>query len=300
MEIFLPKHIGFCFGISTAVNECYNQLKNKSKKLLIFGEVANNPDVIEDLQLLGAKIIHDIEEIKSNAIVLIRAHGVERKVIDYLKKNNIAYIDKTCPKINIIYKIIENDILNEKKIIIMGNKEHPEVLGIASRTEYNAIIFKDIEELKIFLKEKYKKEYEYSMVFQTTFNINKYNKIIDLINNKFKNIKVHNTICNSTYNRQEEMKKIAPKMDEVIIIGGKNSSNSNKLYEIAKESCSKVQFIEDGNELQLDNLTDRKKILIGSGSSTPKNTIDSVIKKIVCFCQRKNIEFIVREESNEY
>lgn len=299
MEIILPKHLGFCFGVSIAVNECYNQLNNKNKEILIFGEVANNPTVIEDLKLLGAKIVHNIKEIKNDALIIIRAHGVERKVIEYLEKNNIKYIDKTCPKIKIIYEVIKNELSNKKKIIIMGNKLHPEILGITSRTDYSALILNDIDELKQFLKDEYKKEYEYCMVFQTTFNINKYNDIINLIEKDLKNIKVYNTICSSTYNRQEEIEKIAISADAVIVIGGRNSSNSNKLYEIANQFCSNVQFIENDKELKLDVLKEEYKVLICSGSSTPQNTIDDVIEKIVCFGKKNNIEIIIREESNE-
>lgn len=289
MTGYVSKYCGFCFGVSLAVQAAYDESKNS--KLYMYGEVVHNPIVIKNLIENNVSVINDIEKISkiSSPKVLIRAHGVPECTIKSLEKFNSIIIDKTCPKVKRVHKIVSKAYEENKKIIIVGNPDHPEIIGINGWCNFSAAIVKNLEKAKEIISSLNPKDI-FCMVSQTTFNHEKYSKIYKFFTNYLENIEFHNTICNDTSNRQKEILTLSKKVDMVIIIGGKSSSNSTKLFEIAKENCKYAQHIETENDLDLSKFDLISTFAISSGASTPIESIKDVIDYIKKYCKKNNIQ----------
>lgn len=278
MRIYTCKYAGLCSGAKSAVDVAY---KNLNENLYMYGEVLHNPTVISQLKAKGAKIVNSINEIKyvenkDDIVLLIRAHGVSKSVIDDLKANNIKFIDKTCPEVKKIHDIVYDRSQKGSEIIIVGNKQHPEVVGIAGWTVKDPIIIADINEAKNTIPSLQTESKVYCIVVQTTYNRKKYDEIEKYCKRYLNNAEYFNTICLDTESRQIEVRDLSKQADVVIVIGGKSSSNSNKLYKIALDNCKNVQFIETYRELDFTNITIDSFIVIASGASTPESVINEV------------------------
>ena len=261
MEIIVGKTAGFCFGVSNAVNK----------------------QVTNDLISKGLTIINNIEEAKQN--VIIRAHGVTKETYDKAKELNLEVLDLTCPKVLKIHNIVEEYSNKGYYIFLIGQKEHPEVIGTISYCGKNADIIEKKEEIKEKLKKFYTSNINKLLVLaQTTFSVEKFNNIVtelkEQINNKNIEIEVKKTICDATRLRQEEASKIAKLVDIMIIIGGKNSSNTNKLYQISKQYCKNSILIETKDELDKEYVKKFQKVGIIAGASTSQKSIDSVVEML--------------------
>ena len=284
MEIIMGKNIGFCFGVKRALEGTLNESKKNNKVVYCLGELVHNKDVINDIKNNGIIIINDIDEIKeNNSKLIIRAHGVDKKIYAKAKQRNIDVIDFTCPLVNKIHNIVEKYKNQDYYIFLIGNKNHPEIIGTVSYCGDNYSIIENIEELEVNIDKLLKTEFKNLLVVvQTTFSTNKFNDMEKKINEKLNdklNIVIKNTICNSTEQRQIETEDLSKKVDLMIIIGGKNSSNTKKLHEIAKRYTNSL-LVESDKDVDLKLLDGCNKIGIMAGSSTPQSSIDLLVKKL--------------------
>lgn len=274
LNILLAKTAGFCFGVDRAVNSVYESVKKYKMPVYTLGPIIHNNEVVQDLSNKGVKTIQDLNEFVDNdAVLIIRSHGVSSEVYDKIKSNNILSVDMTCPYVKKIHRIVKEHCENGYKIIIVGDKNHPEVIGINGWCNNSAVIVNSLEEC--YVLEKYDK---ICIVAQTTFSIEKWEEIKNfLIHNKCNEYVEFNTICSATSERQREAAEIAKKVDVMIIIGGKHSSNTQKLYNICEQYCKNCHHIETVNDLNLDKIKKYENIGITAGASTPNWVINTVV-----------------------
>lgn len=273
MEIILAKSAGFCFGVKLAV-DCVTK-ESKTQKIFTYGPIIHNKHVIKELEKQGVEILENLDR-DIDAKVIIRSHGVPPSVYKLLEERNISYTDCTCPFVKKIHKIVNENYLDGKKIIIVGNKDHPEIIGINGFCDNTAIIVNSIEE---FNELNLDNNQQYVLVSQTTFDTTKFFIFMDTIKD-IPNIKIFNTICSATNDRQKEAIEIAKQVDYMIIIGDNLSSNTKKLYEISKKFCENTFLCERIQDLQLNIFKNNGKIGITAGASTPPAIIKEAIDKM--------------------
>lgn len=275
MEITVAKSAGFCFGVQRAVDSVYKELEENSGKIYTFGPIIHNEQVVEDLNKKGIEVIDTVEQLKEikEGTVVIRSHGVAKEIYDILEQQKLKMVDATCPFVKKIQNIVLDESNNGKTIIIIGNDNHPEVEGIKGWVNGEVIVINKEEQIeKLSLPEQTKA----CIVSQTTFNHNKFKYLVEIIRKKGYDITVVNTICNATHVRQVEAQKISSKVDGMIVIGGKNSSNTQKLYDICRNECENTFYVQTVKDLNLHELKSLKSIGITAGASTPKNIIEEV------------------------
>ena len=275
MEITVAKSAGFCFGVQRAVDSVYKELEENSGKIYTFGPIIHNEQVVEDLNKRGIEVIDTVEQLKKikEGTVVIRSHGVAKEIYDILEQQKLKMVDATCPFVKKIHNIVLDESNNGKTIIIIGNDNHPEVEGIKGWVNGEVIVINKEEQIeKLSLPEQTKA----CIVSQTTFNRNKFKYLGEIIGKKGYDITVVNTICNATHVRQVEARKISSKVDGMIVIGGKNSSNTQKLYDICRNECENTFYVQTVKDLNLHELKSLKSIGITAGASTPKNIIEEV------------------------
>lgn len=277
MEIIVGKTAGFCYGVKRAVDGAKEET-SKSKRVYCLGEIVHNKQVVEELANAGVTFISNIEEARGKTI--IRAHGVETNIYERAKKLNIKLIDYTCPNVLKIHKIANEYSKNGYFIFLCGSKKHPENIGTISHCGNNYFVIEKEDEtfkaLQYFKKSKLQK---LLLISQTTYSLEKFYVIEEIIKNELENDKeivIKNTICKATELRQKETEEISNKVDYMIIIGGTNSSNTKKLFDIAKSNCNNSICIETAKELNLQEIIKYKKIGIMAGASTPKKSIEEV------------------------
>ncbi len=276
MSVEIIKNAGFCFGVSRAVELLYKEIEKKDKQIYTLGEIIHNPDIINEVQTLGVKIADSAKDVQSGSTVVIRAHGTTKAEKEILDSKNVNVIDATCPFVSKIHDIVKERSDLGDFILIAGDKNHPEVAGIMSHAQ-NSTTFANYDELCEIAKNREDLLLKSTtFVWQTTFNLNEYHKCINFIKKIFKNAKVYDTICNATENRQKQTEELAKKSDAMIIIGGKKSSNTTKLFNVAKKFCKNTFFVENPNELPIKILYKFKKIGIAAGASTPNRIIEEV------------------------
>ena len=275
MEVILAKSRGFCFGVRRAVDTVYGQT-GKTGKLYTYGDIVNNEEVVGDLKKKGVSVINSMEELKraEKGMVIIRAHGVGKAVYEAIEKEGFELMDATCPFVKRIHKIVEEESKKGTQIVVIGNPAHPEVVGIAGWCHNPAIILETMEEAEKFTL---KGTQNVCIVSQTTFNYNKFQDIVEILKKKVYNVTVVNTICNATEERQKEAKEIAAAVDVMIVIGGRHSSNTRKLYEICSKECANTYFIQTLDDLHLEMPKSVRLVGITAGASTPKEIIEEVL-----------------------
>ena len=275
MEITVAKSAGFCFGVQRAVDSVYKELEENSGKIYTFGPIIHNEQVVEDLNKKGIEVIDTVEQLKKikEGTVVIRSHGVAKEIYDILEQQKLKMVDATCPFVKKIHNIVLDESNNGKTISIIGNDNHPEVEGIKGWVNGEVIVINKEEQIeKLSLPEQTKA----CIVSQTTFNHNKFKYLVEIIRKKGYDITVVNTICNATHVRQVEAQKISSNVDGMIVIGGKNSSNTQKLYDICRNECENTFYVQTVKDLNLHELKSLKSIGITAGASTPKNIIEEV------------------------
>lgn len=273
MKVELAKTAGFCFGVKRAVEKVYEQIGNKN--VYTFGPIIHNQEVVNELKKQDINVIESEEELSSlkEGTVIIRSHGVSKRIYDILKQKQLEYIDATCPYVKKIHKIVEEHSKKGYDIVIIGNNNHPEVEGIKGWCEGNVTVIETRKEAEEFLSNP---ETRLCIVSQTTFNYNKFKDLVEIISKKGYDIIVLNTICNATEERQMEAKQISSAVDAMIVIGDKHSSNTQKLYEICKKECEDTYYIETLNDLDMQSLKSVDSVGITAGASTPNNIIEEV------------------------
>lgn len=273
MEVLLAKTAGFCFGVKRAVDTVYEQAAKGN--VYTYGPIIHNEEVIKDLEKKGVHIIENEQELSEleKGTVVIRSHGVEKSIYDLIKKNSLKLVDATCPFVKKIHNIAARDSKEGKQIIIVGNREHPEVQGICGWCNTPPIVLETVEEAE---KLTISGEKPISLVSQTTFNYKNFNSIVEIFQKKGYNITVYNTICNATEERQKETASIAKQVDAMIVVGGKNSSNTQKLYNISKKECANTYYIQTLVDLDLAAFESVGRVGITAGASTPNQIIKEV------------------------
>lgn len=271
MKILIAKHAGFCFGVKRAIDEI-KKLNNK-KTVYVLGKLIHNPQVIANLEKKGVKSIGNLKKIKKGSTIIISAHGISDKIIKKLKKRNFEVIDCTCPLVKKVHNITKKEEKQGYTIIIFGDKEHTEVKGIKGNLK-SSIIISDINEVNNLDKKR-----KYCLVSQTTQNIEEFNKLINELKKSIKDLRIYDTICIPTKQRQLSSIEVAKKSDLMLVIGGKISANTKRLAQI----CSKftqTYHIETEKELKKEWFKNKKNIGITAGASTPQETINKVVNKI--------------------
>ncbi len=281
MFIEKSKYTGFCSGVKIAVDNALSTL-NEEKKLYSYGEIIHNKDVVNSLAKKGLIVINDISDYNdsdNNTKLLIRSHGVGKNVHLDLVEKGINIIDSTCVKVRKIHRIVEEYSNKGYNIIIVGDKNHPEVLGIIgwiSNKESDVILIESPEDIN---KHKINPFENYCLVSQTTFNTKEFTKIVNTINeNNYTNIVINNTICDATKKRQDACVELASRSDVMLIVGGKNSSNTKKLYELSKKVCPNTFYIENYKEIPYKYIDKNTKVGVSAGASTPDWIIEEVIQ----------------------
>ncbi len=276
MEIIVANTAGFCFGVNNAVKIVFDLAAESSEKIYTLGPIIHNDQVVQKLVEHGVTTIYDPIEVAGPAKVIIRAHGVAPEVINRLKERGLSIVNASCPYVEKIQKLVSEKYNQGYQIIIIGDKQHPEIIGINGWCDNSAYIIESEEQVDT-LPEIEKK---ICVVAQTTFIREKWEKIIKSLNKRFENVLKFDTICNATDKRQVEAEKISKEVDMVLVIGGQNSSNTNKLYEICKKNCERTYKIQTASEIPPVDIKKIKKIGITAGASTPDWVIKEVIHKM--------------------
>ncbi|MCR5098736.1 MAG: 4-hydroxy-3-methylbut-2-enyl diphosphate reductase [Lachnospiraceae bacterium] len=284
MKVTVAKTAGFCFGVKRAIETVESEIKNNEPDMPIYtyGPIIHNETVTDDLEKRGVTIIPEGEDPAKyqRGTVIIRSHGVSRKVEDELKKAGHRVVDATCPFVKKIHRIVEEYDEKGYRIVITGDKDHPEVYGIMGWIKSGRcdciLSADDFEKLDI------KPDEKVCLVSQTTFNHKKFKELVEIIIEKGYDVCAKNTICSATEERQKEAAELAGTADAMIVIGGKSSSNSRKLFEICAAVCSDTYFIQSMSDLDVSSLSSSENVGITAGASTPNKIIEEVQKK----CQK--------------
>ena len=274
MEVILAQNAGFCFGVQRAVEKVYEQT-GLGKKIYTYGPIIHNEEVVRDLEERGVTVIESPKELEalSGGTVVIRSHGVPRSIYEIMRRKGLECVDATCPFVKRIHNTVEKESENGKRIIIIGNEGHPEVEGIMGWSKTPAVVIESAREAENFVPLEGEK---LCIVSQTTFNYNKFKELVEIFEKKGYNVTVVNTICNATEERQTQARRIAAMVDAMIVIGGKHSSNTRKLYEICKEKCVSTHFIQTLEDLHLELPKTAALVGITAGASTPNYIIEEV------------------------
>ena len=277
MNVELAKTAGFCFGVKRAVDTVYQQIEQyRGEKIFTYGPIIHNEEVIKDLRSHGVEVLNDEEELKTADadVVVIRSHGVAKYIYDILEERGITCVDATCPLVKKIHKIVAEKSAEGSYIVIVGNGEHPEVQGIRGWAGEQVTVVQTQEDAERF--ELPDKDQKVCIVAQTTFNYNKFKELVEIISKKRYDIVVLNTICNATKERQTEARQIAARVDAMVVIGDKRSSNTQKLFEICKEECLNTYYIQTLDDLDINQLRSVESVGITAGASTPNKIIEEV------------------------
>ncbi len=273
-KVKVAKSAGFCFGVKRAIDMVYEEAA-KGGKVYTLGPVIHNEQVVSDLESKGVKVVDNIESLDAgqDTTVIIRSHGVPEEIINRLKEKNIRIVDATCPFVSKIHHIVKEKYNEGYHIVVIGNAKHPEVEGVCGWCGNSADVIGSVEEAGKYSNYKDKK---LCVVSQTTFNYKKFQDIVDILVKKSYDIVVMNTICNATEERQTEAGTIARQSDAMLVIGGKHSSNTQKLFEICKRVCPDTYFIQTLDDLDLKKLQSFRSVGTTAGASTPNNIIKEV------------------------
>ena len=297
MEIIRAKHMGFCFGVLEAINVCNSLVEEKGRKYIL-GMLVHNKQVVEDMERKGFKLVtedellNDMDELKENDIVVIRAHGTSKSVHEKLKERKVKVFDATCIFVNKIRQEIEIANENGYRILFMGDRNHPEVKGVISFAD-DIQIFENFEEAK---KLKIDLDKTYLLSTQTTLNKKKFEEIKKYFKENYKNVVIFDKICGATAVRQKAVEDLAVKVEVMIIVGDIRSSNTKKLYEISKKLNDNSYLVENEKQLDLSIFRGKEVVGITAGASTPEEIIMNIEKKVRGIYKMSN----VNENQNEF
>lgn len=278
-EVITAKTAGFCFGVKRAVEMVYGQLSGG--RVYTYGPVIHNEEVVKDLEARGVIVLDNPDEIRSAepGTVVVRAHGVPEEIYRIIEEAGHRLVDATCPFVLKIHRIVREAANKGEYVIIVGDGEHPEIQGIKSCVPDESTVIADEKQAEFFVKNDKNRARKLCIVAQTTYNLNKFKDIVEIFRKNSYYVNVLNTICNATEERQSEAADIAARVDAMIVIGGKNSSNTQKLYEICKSRCADTFYIQTLADMDLDRLKGCARIGITAGASTPNNIIEEVQKQ---------------------
>ena len=274
-EVVLAKTAGFCFGVKRAVDTVYQQVEKSDGPIYTYGPIIHNEEVIKDMNSRGVKVLRSEEELENleGGTVIIRSHGVAQYIYDKLREKGVNIVDATCPFVKKIHNIVFEESKKGQYIVIIGDESHPEVMGIKGWVSGPVSVIKTVEEARALGTGS---DTKITVVAQTTFNYIKFKELVEILSEKSYYVSVLNTICNATKERQTEAETIAKKVDAMIVIGDKYSSNTQKLFEISKKECMNTYYIQTLDDLNMNQLRSVETVGITAGASTPKNIIEEV------------------------
>ena len=272
MEIRLAKSYGFCFGVKRAI-----KIAEESPNSVTFGPLIHNKHEINRLkEKFNVGLVEDIDEVSPKSRVIVRTHGIPKDKLQILKQRDVEVIDATCPFVTKPQQIVEQMSNNGYSIIIFGDKNHPEIKGVMSYAK-DPVVVLSVEELQQSLP---KLKERVVTVAQTTRKFSEYVKIVNFLMEHKKEVRVFNTICNATFENQDAARELSREADVMIVIGGKNSSNTKQLFNICKENCPDSYLVENEEELKAEWFEGKKLCGITAGASTPDWIIEAIIEKI--------------------
>jgi len=278
-EIKLANPRGFCAGVDRAIDIVNRALEIYGSPVYVKHEVVHNKFVVEDLKKRGAIFVEEINQIPDGSLVVFSAHGVSNQVEEDTKSRNLQYFDATCPLVTKVHMEVIRHARSEKDIILIGHEGHPEVEGTMGRhinTDFSNIYL--VQDDKEAAEIEVSKPYELALVTQTTLSVDDTKSIINILKSRFPNIKVpkNDDICYATQNRQDAVKQLALESDYMIVVGSVNSSNSNRLKELAEKCGCKAVLIDEFDELNLTDLDGCKTISITAGASAPEERVQEI------------------------
>ncbi len=293
MEFIVAKSGGFCQGVRRAVDTA---LRIPSENTYIYGEIIHNPEVVDEIRRRGITTVDCLADVPDDATLIIRSHGVGKEIFSSCKERGIKVVDCTCAFVRRTQAIVDEQHRKGKTIVIVGEKTHPEVIGINGWCENSAYVFSSAEEDFSVLKEK-----NCAVVAQTTYSVEKFEKIIKTLkNNCEKTVEIFQTICYTTIERQNEASELSRKCDAILVIGGLNSSNTNKLYDICAKHCSNVIRLSSAAELEYKTIKRFKKVGIVTGASTPNAQTQEVLLKMeMTEAKATSMEEVVAKMDNQ-
>lgn len=276
MKVEIAKYSGYCFGVKRAMDMAWEELmensENTQKQIYSIGPLIHNNQAMQKYKDKGLLIEEKVENIEKNSIAIVRSHGLSKYFYDKMEEKSIKVVDATCPFVKKIQDIVYKSHISGSKIILIGDRNHPEIIGINGWAEDSSIIINSLDDASSFEVDEHS---DYIVVVQTTYKLEKYQQIEKILKNRLKKVEFFNTICYATRERQDAAGKLSKIVDAMIVVGGKNSSNTKKLAEICAENCDTF-LIETAEELDLEKIKNFEKIGISAGASTP----DFIIKEV--------------------
>jgi 4-hydroxy-3-methylbut-2-enyl diphosphate reductase len=274
LEIYIAKHAGYCYGVQRALKIAREAMESSEKPIYTLGPIIHNPQVVESLKEQGVNSVNSVDEVDSGTII-IRTHGVDPKIKRSAKERKLEVVDATCPFVAKAQKRAASLIKSGYRVIIVGERNHPEVAGLLAYTDNQAVVVENAEELKNIAMSN-----RIGVVVQTTQSLANLQNIINGLLSKTKDLKVFNTICNATSQRQEAARKLAKSVELMLVVGGKNSANTTRLAQICKENNKNTHHIETASEIDEKWLDGIEKIGLTAGASTPDWILQEVVDKL--------------------
>jgi 4-hydroxy-3-methylbut-2-enyl diphosphate reductase len=274
MEIIVAKQSGLCYGVKRALKIARRTRQQKNGGVCTFGEIIHNPQVIADLKVQGIYPVEDLDALSSGTVI-IRSHGISPDIYKLLTERKLEIVDATCPIVKKIQKLVSRLAKKEDEIIIVGNKEHPEIKGLIGYSLGKGVILENESQARSLPSKKKR-----AVLAQSTQDLYLFAHIVAVLIEKTEELKVYNTICSSTQTRQKSTSELASSVDTLFIVGGKNSSNTNKLYQISKRILPNTYFIESAKQITSQMLEGAKKIGLSGGASTPPEAIQEAVMRI--------------------
>ena len=290
MKIIRASVLGFCFGVRRAVELAEKALvENPGKKVYSLGPLIHNENALRSLEEKGLHIVDEseIEDLEKGSVVIIRAHGVAPSVTDALERRGCVIIDATCPRVKASQKMVERYSSQNDYVVLTGDRNHGEVIGIAGYAGENFSQIQDFEEAKNFEISGSESVSEKNVILlsQTTYSPKEFEKIENLFRQKFHNIAVMNTICPATNERQQALLELCQQVDGVLVVGGKNSANTKRLYQTAAANCKLAVHIQSASEIP-EEFFALDKVGITAGASTPDSIIKDVEMLLTSYCPK--------------
>jgi len=289
VKVIVAPHAGFCFGVERAIElaEEASKYSKEGKKVFTFGPLIHNPQEVERLRSLGVEVLKDENLLDKNTVLILRSHGIPPQKERELRKKGVKIVDATCPYVKAVHEAVQKLVSEGYFVVLIGEKNHPEVLGTwgyLKESGGEGIIVESLEDLKPALNRP-----KVGIIAQTTQNEQFFKEVVGETSVWVNELKVINTICNATSVRQEEVRELAPRVDVMIIIGGKNSGNTTRLYKIAKSLNDRSYHIETEKELKREWFENAKTVGVSAGASTPKWIIDKVVNRIYELTEKVNV-----------
>ena len=285
MKIIFAEEIGFCSGVKRALKMVEDNLPKLKKPIKMYGSLVHNEQVVKHLKRMGIKmIIDDFKKIKKGTLI-ITAHGIPPAIKNELQRRpDLDLLDTTCPIVARVQKTAGLLEKENREVLIFGDPNHEEVLGIKGAAEEKATVFSSKEELLEFKPDKNKK---YGLVVQTTQNFEKFKELEKIAKRKISQIAIFNTICQTSFKRQAEIRKLAKKLNAVLIIGSSTSANTKRLYQISSKINPRTFFVKTAKDLKKEWFENIKNVGISAGASTPDWIINKVVKKLKTYDSKK-------------